>query len=224
MPSFFSKTKLIYSKYKVFIFIGVSFLLHALVMLAAFGLSSLSFTHEDLKPSILTFFPFQGDANNKNQIASYKKKKLNINKHEISDPTNQDLNFETKKSDPHDTQNADENQEQGDSVIGSGVIGRLPENPKEIYLAHMWDKISRNQFYPMASKTFNEQGQVVVQMILDQKGNILEVKVTQPSPYIRLNEAAVKSVQRAAPFGDFPSEVKYSQWKITLPMKFILNN
>jgi protein TonB len=51
--------------------------------------------------------------------------------------------------------------------------------------------------YPAASRRMNEQGRVVVRVLIDADGRVLQVELEQPSPYPRLNDAALKAAREA---------------------------
>lgn len=90
------------------------------------------------------------------------------------------------------------------------------------YLLQVREQIKLQQFYPGPSRQFREQGQVRIRMTLDRMGSVLKIETLQASPFRRLNDAAIKAIIRAAPFGPFPGSLGYEHWNITVPFSFEL--
>lgn len=110
-----------------------------------------------------------------------------------------------------------------ESEIGNDLVGRLPKNAQEKYLISLRDQIRKFQKYPKPSLVFKEEGFVKVQMTLDRKGHLTNLELVQESPFARLNVAAIKAVADAAPFSEFPDEIGYQTWKVTVPVQFNLS-
>jgi protein TonB len=51
--------------------------------------------------------------------------------------------------------------------------------------------------YPVASRRMNEQGRVVVRVLIDTQGRAVRVELEQASPYDRLNQAALRAAREA---------------------------
>ena len=50
--------------------------------------------------------------------------------------------------------------------------------------------------YPAAAKRQGQQGRVVVQFTVDERGNVVDARVTGPSPYPLLNQEALRTIRR----------------------------
>lgn len=113
-----------------------------------------------------------------------------------------------------------------DESIGEAHLqasfGRAPKNEAERYLATIRDRIAVQQAYPPASRAFREEGMVMLRLTIDRSGSLTKVEMIEASPFKRLNDAAMRAVLKAAPFGAFPEEVAFQTWKITLPVRFTL--
>ncbi len=59
--------------------------------------------------------------------------------------------------------------------------------------------------YPKESRLRGEQGELLLVFTLTSDGNLQEVKLLQPSGYVRLDDEAVRAIKVAAPFSPFPS-------------------
>lgn len=119
----------------------------------------------------------------------------------------------------------EQNQESsiGESEIGSDIIGRMPRDAQEKYLVSLRNQVRLQQKYPKQSLVFKEEGLVKVRITLDRKGALTKVELVQGSPFPRLNDAAMKAVSDAAPFPQFPTEIEFQTWKVTVPIQFMLS-
>ncbi len=93
-------------------------------------------------------------------------------------------------------------------------------SPVQKYLRILRRKIELQREYPIASMKLKEQGLVKVVISLNQKGDLLQAQLVQASPHDRLNEAALKAIRKAGPFGEFPKEVNRPKWNIAVPIRF----
>lgn len=50
--------------------------------------------------------------------------------------------------------------------------------------------------YPAAAKRQGQQGRVVVQFTVDERGNVVDARVTGPSPFPLLNQEALRTIRR----------------------------
>ncbi|MFZ4402886.1 MAG: TonB family protein [Pseudobdellovibrionaceae bacterium] len=125
--------------------------------------------------------------------------------------------------------NADGQQPQsGQNEMSEGVsdlssVGRSEEGYAMSYLDKVRSKIEFHKIYPKASKLFKEQGSVKVKLQILKSGHVRKIEIVESSQFKRLDEAAIKAVAEAAPFDQFPSDVKFASWSILIPMRFELN-
>ena len=110
----------------------------------------------------------------------------------------------------------------GESDIDSELEGRAPRNSKERYLAEVRQKIASRQSYPRPSRAFGEQGTVKLLLTIQRDGMLTKVELVQGTAFQRLNTAAMTAATEAGPFKEFPEEVQYASWRITLPVHFTL--
>ncbi len=111
----------------------------------------------------------------------------------------------------------------GQTDLETTIKGRPPQNSTEKYLAIIRDRIASKQLYPPQSRIFKEEGVVSLKITVQKDGSLAKIEVVQPSPYKRLNDAAIRAVAKAAPFAQFPSDISYEYWIITLPVRFMLS-
>lgn len=113
------------------------------------------------------------------------------------------------------------NQALEESDLGS-LTGQIPKNSAESYLFTLREQISRHKSYPQAARAFGEQGLVRLRLTLNRNGSVVKIEILEPSPYRRLNDAAMKSVTKAAPFAAFPQNLDIETWRIQIPIRFTL--
>jgi len=90
------------------------------------------------------------------------------------------------------------------------------------YLAALAAQIDRNKFYPRASRRRGEEGMVVVSFVLQRDGELTELTVAESSGVRRLDEAALKTLQRITPFKPIPGDLDRERWPISVPIAFSL--
>jgi protein TonB len=110
----------------------------------------------------------------------------------------------------------------GQSDLRELPMGRAPQNSHEAYLAHLRHLIAHQQVYPVVSRRMGEEGVVVVRLTLNRAGQLTHMELAEPSPFRRLNEAAMHAASSAGPFGVFPDDVTFQTWQITIPIRFTL--
>jgi TonB family protein len=111
----------------------------------------------------------------------------------------------------------------GESEIGADLVGRMPRDVQEKYLVSLRNQVRLQQKYPKQSLVFKEEGLVKVRVTLDRKGALTKLELIQESRFPRLNDAAMKAVSDAAPFPEFPTEIEFQAWKVTVPIQFMLS-
>jgi len=75
--------------------------------------------------------------------------------------------------------------------------------------------------YPASARVDRAEGKVVVKAVINEDGSIGEVNVFQSSGYPTLDEAAVETMQRAAPF-HLPHPLGQPRMTIKIPMSYRL--
>ena len=61
-----------------------------------------------------------------------------------------------------------------------------------------------------------------MEVLINKQGVIEKVTVTQKSRYSALNKAAVRAVERAAPFPNIPDAINVDFFELTVPITFKL--
>jgi protein TonB len=74
--------------------------------------------------------------------------------------------------------------------------------------------------YPRAAFTSNVQGRPIVRFTLGRDGRLLSVELVTGSGHRVLDEEAVATIKRAAPFPAFPAELTQAEKTWDIPVNF----
>ena len=83
-------------------------------------------------------------------------------------------------------------------------------------------QIQRNKNYPPAAQRTNIQGRPVVRFTLARNGSLLSVELLKSCGHSMLDDAAVATIKRAAPFPPFPPELTQPENTWNVPVNFEL--
>ena len=83
-------------------------------------------------------------------------------------------------------------------------------------------KIFKKITYPGRAIDRGQEGTVRMEVLINKQGVIEKVTVTQKSRYSALNKAAVRAVERAAPFPNIPDAINVDFFELTVPITFKL--
>lgn len=98
------------------------------------------------------------------------------------------------------------------SAAGNAAVSNYP--------GKVVSKLRRALRYPAAAKRQRLRGEAHVQFTVSAAGGVSSVRVVKSSGSPVLDEAAVQTVQRAAPFPAIPPEAARSSWPFTVPLAF----
>lgn len=93
---------------------------------------------------------------------------------------------------------------------------------QQLYIADLKRWVYKKLTYPEKSINRNEQGLVRVNVIIDRKGKVQSVDLVEESEYKRLNQEAVKAVNRSSPFPKIPDELTDENYSFSIPIVFKL--
>ena len=83
-------------------------------------------------------------------------------------------------------------------------------------------KIYQNISYPSRAVSKNQQGTVRVAIKIGRSGELKNVLTTQESKYSSLNRAALKAVEKAAPFPTLTEQISADSFELSIPITFRL--
>lgn len=91
----------------------------------------------------------------------------------------------------------------------------------DLYKAELRQKIDQNKFYPVLSRRMGQTGVVVVAFTLLEDGQIINIRVENPSNFEKLNEAGLAAVKKVNRFRPIPSELGITRMDLKVPVKFV---
>lgn len=106
---------------------------------------------------------------------------------------------------------AAEQQNVGSKLSGSDVTAR------RLYMGEIAKKLQRNKINPRST----QQGTVLLGFTVDSRGEILTRTVIQSSGSKLLDDAAMASLERAAPFPPLPGDVSNTPLELQVPFRFV---
>jgi protein TonB len=125
----------------------------------------------------------------------------------------------------------------GEAIGDSGPVaapaggGQLPLGTEEVPLAGFdwgpyWrevrQRIEARKDYPAAARRHGLEGRVNIDFIIDPQGRLLTASVNKSSGYEELDQAAIKAVQRAAPYPVPPQAPLDGRVKLEISIAFEL--
>lgn len=88
----------------------------------------------------------------------------------------------------------------------------------------LWSLISKHKKYPRIAQTRGWQGEVILELLLDGNGKLLEKNIIQSSGYDSLDQQALEMVTKAAPFPTPPEALRGNNFTIRVPIPFKLES
>jgi len=120
------------------------------------------------------------------------------------------------------------------SVAPAGEVNEESEAEEEIdfnvaealaqrdYTPLVVQKIYQNISYPSRAVSRNQQGTVRVAIEIGRSGELKNSLATQKSKHSSLNKAALKAVEKAAPFPTLPEQITADSFELSIPITFQL--
>ena len=82
--------------------------------------------------------------------------------------------------------------------------------------------ITKAKYYPRIARKRGFEGKPIVAFALGNKGQLINLLLAQPSDYKVLNDAALETVRRGAPYPPIPDQLKENSINFKLPVSYIL--
>ena len=83
-------------------------------------------------------------------------------------------------------------------------------------------EIYKHISYPSRAVTKKQEGTVRIAVTIDRHGELVGLVTTQESGYASLDKAALRAVEKAAPFDALPEEMKTQLFELSIPITFRL--
>ena len=108
-------------------------------------------------------------------------------------------------------------------AASSGNTGRSREAGNAVvsnYPGKVFAKLRRSLRYPREARSKRIRGEVHVRFTVSRAGGVGSIGVARSSGSPLLDNAALETVRRAAPFPAIPAEAGRSSWSFTVPLAF----
>lgn len=126
-----------------------------------------------------------------------------------------------------DTQDARRGTASGKQTTGKASKGRQVARASQSgnarvsnYPGKVVSKLRRSLRYPSEAKRQRLKGEVRVRFTVAQNGSVSGIRIVRSSGSSILDQAALDTVRRAAPFPRIPNEAGRSSWGFTVPLAF----
>jgi protein TonB len=110
-----------------------------------------------------------------------------------------------------------------ENTIPSSVPHKAAQDLKQMYLAELRAMIERNKVYPLQASRLGQMGIVEVSFTLTVDGHIIDLRISRPCPFQRLNEAALVAVKSLGQFRPIPSELGAKELEVKVPVRYSRN-
>ncbi|MCX5705361.1 MAG: TonB family protein, partial [Candidatus Omnitrophica bacterium] len=103
------------------------------------------------------------------------------------------------------------------------VIEEGPVDPMVRYMRIIQSRILKNLTYPQATRDAGYQGTVKLSLKLSFSGDLLEAKVKDSSGDSALDESALLTAKKTAPYPPFPPDIEQKELRIEVPIVYRLD-
>lgn len=134
-------------------------------------------------------------------------------------PTDAQATIATTTAIETDSSNGSAENEEAEEEVDFNISQALAQRD---YTPLVVQKIYQNISYPSRAVSKNQEGTVRVALQIGRSGELQTVLTTQESKYSSLNRAALKAVQKAAPFPELPEAITADSFELSIPITFRL--
>lgn len=107
--------------------------------------------------------------------------------------------------------------------INNEALSKSGEEPAEAYVHAVQQLILKNFSYPLEAQRSNLSGEVVLSLHLLSTGQLVNVLVSESSGHKLLDNAAVYTVKRLAPYPAFPGSLTLKEIWVEIPITYQLS-
>jgi pilus assembly protein CpaC len=112
----------------------------------------------------------------------------------------------------------------GQDIQGAAVVRQNPnEEPADAYVRTIQETILKSVSYPMEAQRANLSGGVVVSLHLLSSGQLVNAVINQSSGHKLLDNAAIFTVKRLAPYPPFPKGLLLKEIWVEVPITYQMN-
>ncbi len=118
----------------------------------------------------------------------------------------------------------EEQPDESESIPVEEEIAPSPQNEaiKSDYLATVRQIIEAHKRYPEASRRRQEEGTIYMQFTILRDGSIRLARIARPTPYGRLNKAAMQTIIEIGMFPPFPETLNSDSIAVNIPITYRL--
>lgn len=98
------------------------------------------------------------------------------------------------------------------------------DDARDKYGNALWNAISKHKKYPKIAQMRGWEGEAIIELLLDNSGKIKSKKIAQSSGFEALDKQALEMVEKAVPFPTPPDALRSTNFTITVPVPFKLEN
>jgi TonB family protein len=112
-----------------------------------------------------------------------------------------------------------------DNDLANNALAELNKQKKQLlrfYRSTILTSTYKKIVYPSSAIDKNQQGKVVLKVIVDRSGKVQSIDLKEKSKFKLLNKAANRAVTKAH-FPSVPSELEGDEFEFLLPIQFSLN-
>ncbi|MFH1282801.1 MAG: TonB family protein [bacterium] len=91
------------------------------------------------------------------------------------------------------------------------------------YFAQVRSQIINNKYYPKSSYSKNQEGKVTLSFTISRDGKVQNVIILNKCFYKSLNNAALNTITKAAPFPIFPNDIHSSSLKLKITLEYSID-
>ncbi len=91
-----------------------------------------------------------------------------------------------------------------------------------LFTGQVRQRIAAAQYYPRIARRRGMEGRPVISFILDKRGRLTKVDLTQTSGYPLLDRAALEAVHNGVPYPEIPAQLNTDSFQFKLPISFVL--
>mgnify|MGYP001970159712 CR=1 FL=1 len=105
-----------------------------------------------------------------------------------------------------------------DEQVSTLELGRLRKG----FVNQVRSNITKARYYPRIARKRGFEGKPIVAFSLGDKGELINLLLDQPSDHKVLNDAALETIRRGAPYPPIPNQLKEKSINFKLPISYIL--
>ncbi len=112
--------------------------------------------------------------------------------------------------------------EQAGTAQHSASGGSAGAYQEDVYLSQIKAWLAQHKTYPRVAAMRRQEGIVLMQIIIDREGNIIDYQVKKKSGHRLLDKEARKMMERASPVPPIPESIHQDALELVIPIEFFL--